>query len=69
MKEILMEIELLYKKMSESNKDVEQELKNDSMPFAKVLYTLTKGISRDDLFMMNDHDLRELIQKIQIIEG
>ena len=64
-----MEIELLYKKMNELNKDVEQELKNENMPFAKVLYALTKGISRDDLFMMNDEQLTQLIRKVQIIEG
>lgn len=69
MNEIMMEIEILYKKMNELNKDVEQELKNQNMPFAKVLYTLTKGISRDDLFMMDDEQLTQLIRKVQIIEG
>lgn len=69
MREIIMELELLYVKMNEVNKEVEQELKNENMPFSKVLYALTKGISRDDLFMMDDEQLVHLIRKIQIIEG
>lgn len=69
MNEILMEIELLYKKMNELNKDVEHDLKNENMPFSKLIYTLTKGISRDDLFMMNDEDFINLVRKLQIIEG
>ena len=69
MREIIMELELLYVKMNEVNKEVEHELKNENMPFSKVLYALTKGISRDDLFMMDDEQLVHLIRKIQIIEG
>lgn len=69
MKEIMMEIELLYTKMNEVNREVESEIGNSNMPFAKVLYALTKGVSREDLFMMNDEQLIKLIQKIQIIEG
>jgi hypothetical protein len=69
MREIIMEIELLYTKMNEVNKEVESEIGNSNMPFSKVLYALTKGISQEDLFMMTDDKLIKLIQKIQIIEG
>lgn len=64
-----MELELLYNKMNEINKEVESNMGNQEMPFAKSLYALTNGLSREDLFLMTDKDLIKLIQKIQIKEG
>lgn len=69
MKEVMMELELLYNKMQESNKEVEIELKNEDIPFAKILFAVIRGIQKSDLFDMNDEDLINHIRKIQILES
>jgi hypothetical protein len=69
MKEIMMELELLYSKMNETNKEVECEIGNKCMPFSKLIYAITKGLTKEDIFMMDDDSLLKHIQKIQLIEG
>lgn len=69
MKEILMEIELLYNKMKEVNISIELENGNDDLPFAKVLFALTHSVEKNKLFNMNNDELIAHIQKIQIIES
>lgn len=69
MREIIKELEILYEKMNNTNKELENEMGNKNLPFAKLLYTVTKGVSKDDLFNMTNEELIRLIQKIQIIEG
>lgn len=60
MKEILMEIEILRKKM---------EKYDDNVNFPKLLYAITGKITRSELFNMTERELITHIQKIQIIEG
>lgn len=69
MKEIMMELELLYTKMNEANKEIESEIGNANMPFSKLIYAITKGLTNDDVFNMDDELLLKHIQKIQLIEG
>ena len=66
MKEILMEIELLFFKMTEVNKEYEQSVGNEELPFGKVLYALTRD---KKFFNMDNNELIKYIQKIQLIEG
>lgn len=68
-REIIMEIELLYKKMWEVNKDIETVAGNKEMPFAKVIYAMTKGVEPQHLFNMNDEEFIRHIQKIQFKES
>ena len=68
-REILMEIELLYRKMWEVNKDIETVAGNKDMPFAKVIYTLSKGISSEELFHMTDEEFIKHIQRAQFKES
>ena len=69
MKEILMEINLLYNKMNEVNNENEVLLGNEDIPFSKVLLAITRGISNDVLFEMSNEELISHIQKIQLIES
>ena len=69
MREILMEIELLYNKMEEVNREVEIENGNDELPFGKVLFALLNGLDKKELFNMTNQELISHIQKIQIIES
>jgi hypothetical protein len=69
MKEILLEIELLFNKMNEVNDDTEREFGNDDIPFAKILFAITRSLERKELFGLTDQQLIKHIQKIQLIEG
>lgn len=69
MKEALMEIELLYKKIEEVNRDVEKELKNEELPFGKVLVAILNRTTKTELFNMSDEELVNHIRKIQILES
>lgn len=66
--EILMEIEKLYFKMNDTNIEIEYENGNDRLPFAKVLFTITSNMTRENLFNMTDEKLLKIIQKKQLIE-
>lgn len=68
-REILMEIELLYKKMWEVNKDIETVAGNKDMPFAKVIYALSKKVDSQELFNMSDEEFIRHIQKVQLKES
>ena len=69
MKEILLEVELLFNKMNEVNHGTEKEFGNDDIPFSKILFAITRGLDRDELFGLTDQQLIKHIQKIQLIEG
>lgn len=69
MREILMEIELLYNKMNEVNYENESKLGNINIPFSKILYAITRNYSKEELFNIGDKDLIQLIRKIQLIES
>ena len=69
MREIIMELQLLYNKMNAANNEVEEELGNKEIPFGKVLYAITRNIKNSDLFDMDNAALLRHIQKIQLIEG
>ncbi len=69
MREIIMELQLLYNKMNVANNEVEEELGNEEIPFGKVLYAITRNIKNGDLFDMDNETLLRHIQKIQLIEG
>ena len=69
MREIIMELQLLYNKMNAANNKVEEELGNEEIPFSKVLYAVTRNIKNSDLFNMDNETLLRHIQKIQLIEG
>ena len=69
MREIIMELQLLYNKMNAANNEVEEELGNKEIPFGKVLYAITRNIKNSDLFDMDNATLLRHIQKIQLIEG
>ena len=64
-----MEIELLYNKMNEVNYENESKLGNINIPFAKILYAITRNYSKEELFNIGDKDLIQLIRKIQLIES
>ena len=69
MREIIMELQLLYNKMNVANNEIEEELGNKEIPFGKVLYAITRNIKNSDLFDMDNATLLRHIQKIQLIEG
>lgn len=69
MKEVIMELEILYNKMEDINRDIENEAGNEEIPFGKVLCAVMNRITKSDLFEMNNQDLIKHIQKIQIIES
>jgi hypothetical protein len=69
MKEVLMELELLYNKMEEVNREFEFEAGNEELPFGKVLYAVLNKTTKTELFEMNNEELIKHIQKIQILES
>lgn len=69
MKELLLEIEILYKKMNETNLEYEQSQGNQDIPFAKVLYALTRSVDKEYLFNMSNSELLSHIHKIQTQES
>lgn len=69
MEEVLMEMNLLRKKMEEVNAENEELIGNDSLPFAKVLYAITSKIDKKVLFEMTDSELINYIRKVQLIES
>ena len=69
MEEVLMEMNLLRKKMEEVNAENEELIGNDSLPFAKVLYAITSKIDKKVLFEMTDSELINYMRKVQLIES
>lgn len=57
--EVLMELKILYQKISKTGKPT----------FGKLLYSITKNLSKSDLFEISDNELIEHIRKVQIIES
>ena len=69
MEEVLMEMNMLRKKMEEVNAENEELIGNDSLPFAKVLYAIASKIDKKVLFEMTDSELINYIRKVQLIES
>lgn len=65
----MMELKLLHSKMNITNKEVEEEMGNDEIPFSKVIFAITSSLSKEELFTMSDEVLLRHIRKVQLIEG
>ena len=69
MDEIMMEITLLFNKMNEVNCDNEMHFGNSEISFSKIIYAITRGLNKEELFRMTNEELIRHIQKIQLIES
>lgn len=80
MEEILMELKILKKVLEDSSKSLKFRLDNDNdfekdtsfleenISFGRLLYSITKDLTNNDLLTLSDDELVKHIQKIQIIE-
>lgn len=80
MNEILMELRILEEIMNESQRNLKKKLDSDEgyfkdtsfleekMTFGKIIYTITKDLSKETLKSMSNKEMIEHIQKIQVIE-
>lgn len=80
MEELLMEVKILQKVMTESSKSLKFRLDNDdnfskdtsfldeNVSFGRILFTITKDLSKNDLLTFSDSEMLKHIQKVQIIE-
>lgn len=62
--EVLLELKILYEKMQENNR-----LFSENFNISKMLFALTYGISRDQMFNMTNNEFIEHIRKVQIVES
>ena len=65
----MMEIALLFNKMNEVNGDNEMHFGNGEISFSKIIYAITRGLNKEELFGMTNEELIRHIQKIQLIES
>ncbi|MDR1019011.1 MAG: hypothetical protein LBM02_09975 [Lachnospiraceae bacterium] len=78
--EIFMEIGILNRIMNESSKSLKFRLDNDDnfdkdtsfldddISVGRLLYAITKDLSKNDLLLFSDAEMLKHIQKVQIIE-
>lgn len=80
MEEILMELKILKKIIGDSQLSLHFRLDNDEdfekdisflkeeVSFGRILSTLTRNLTQEDMLKMNDVEMLKHIQKIQVIE-
>lgn len=79
--EILLELNILKNILKSTNDSLKFRLSNDDnydkndlvdldedITFGKLLFSITKGLTRSDLIDMSDKDLLTHIRRIQVIE-
>lgn len=79
MEEILLELKILKKVLTDSNEslkfrlegttsDVDLDYLSEEVTFGRLIFAITRGLQQSRLLEMTDEELLKHIQKVQILE-
>ena len=79
MEEILLELKILKKVITDSNEslkfrlegttsDIDLDYLSEEVTFGRLIFAITRGLQQSRLLEMTDEELLKHIQKVQILE-